>query len=45
MPAFDLTTLQIGDLVTSGKGAKTAPFTCGGKPAIDCQSGAHADSL
>ena len=31
MPAFDLTALQIGDLVTSGKGAKTAPFTSEGK--------------
>ena len=32
MPAFDLTTLQIGDVVTTGKGAKTAPFTSEGKP-------------
>ena len=32
MPAFDLTALQIGDVVTSGKGAKSAPFTSNGKP-------------
>ncbi len=34
MPAFDLTALQLGDIVTSGKGAKSAPFTSNGKPVV-----------
>ncbi len=34
MPAFDLTALQLGDVVTSGKGAKSAPFTSNGKPVV-----------